>query len=228
MTRQKTFKRRVRARMEKTGESYMAARRMLIGHADGGDPQVAPPVPGFEPPASEQALARATGHGWMEWIARLDAVGAASWSHRAMARWLIDEAGVPGWWAQAISVGYERARGLRVPGQRHDGGFTGGASKTVAVPVQRLFPAFADEALRERWLPGAQLRLRTATAPRSARYDWEDGATRVVAGFEALGTAKSRIAVEHERLPDAEATAEWKAFWRERLSALKALLEADA
>ena len=33
MTRQKTFKHRVRARMAKTGESYTAARRMLIAPA---------------------------------------------------------------------------------------------------------------------------------------------------------------------------------------------------
>jgi hypothetical protein len=43
MTRQKTFKRRLRARMEKTGESYTAARRMLI--AAGARPEAAP----FEP-----------------------------------------------------------------------------------------------------------------------------------------------------------------------------------
>ena len=33
MTRQKTFKRKVRARMQKTGESYTAARRRLIADA---------------------------------------------------------------------------------------------------------------------------------------------------------------------------------------------------
>ena len=34
MTRQRTFKRLVRARMAKTGESYTAARRMLIAAGD--------------------------------------------------------------------------------------------------------------------------------------------------------------------------------------------------
>ncbi len=33
MTQQKTFKRRVRARMAKTGESYTAARRQLLADA---------------------------------------------------------------------------------------------------------------------------------------------------------------------------------------------------
>jgi uncharacterized protein YndB with AHSA1/START domain len=49
-----------------------------------------------------------------------------------------------------------------------------GTSKTVPVPVGRLFEAFVDAELRERWLPGAVMRVRTsqprlARAPGSAR-----------------------------------------------------------
>ena len=36
MTRQKTFKRRVRERMERTGESYVSARAALIGEEPAG------------------------------------------------------------------------------------------------------------------------------------------------------------------------------------------------
>jgi hypothetical protein len=167
MTRQKTFKRRVRARMVKTGESYTAARRMLI--ANGDRPEA--PTTEFEPPMSERALADATGHGWDHWFGVLDERGGAAHPHKEIARWLMDEQGVAGWWSQSITVGYERARGLRAPGQRPDG-WSITASKTVAVPVERLFEVFEDEGLRERWLAGAELRPRTATAPRSARYDW--------------------------------------------------------
>jgi hypothetical protein len=131
---------------------------------------------------------------------------------------------VDGWYAQSITVGYERARGLRAPGQRPDG-FAVGATRTIAVPVERLFEAFTDEPLRERWLPGADLRVRTATAPRTARYDWEDGSTRVIVGFEVAGEAKSRVALSHERLPDADTAEEMKAWWRERLTELKTRLE---
>jgi uncharacterized protein YndB with AHSA1/START domain len=220
MTRQRTFKRRVRERMAKTGESYTAARRMLIARGDAPDT----PVPQFEPPVAEDRVVAATGRGWQQWLEVLDGWGAASRSHTEIARWLRDEHGVDGWYSQSITVGYERARGLRAPGQRPDG-FAVGASKTVAVPVERLFEAFEDETLRERWLPGADLHLRTATAPRTARYDWEDGSTRVVVGFDDMGEAKSRVAVSHERLPDADAAEGMKAWWRERLVELKSLLE---
>ena len=50
-------------------------------------------------------------------------------------------------------------------------------------------------------------------------------ATRVNVGFEPKGDARGQVAVAHERLPDAEAAEEMKQHWRERLSALKALLE---
>ena len=193
---------------------------MLIAQGDHPDT----PVPEFEPPVAEDTLAAATGRGWQAWFEALDGWGAASRSHTEIARWLRDEQSVDGWYSQSITVGYERARGLRAPGERPDG-FAVGASKTIAVPVERLFAAFTDDALRERWLPGADLRVRTATAPRTARYDWEDGSTRVIVGFEDLGEAKSRVALSHERLPDADAADEMKAWWRERLADLKSQLE---
>ena len=220
MTRQKTFKRRVRERMTQTGESYTAARRMLI--ATGDRPESAGPQ--FEPPVAEKRVVEATGRGWQAWFEALDGWGAASRTHTEIARWLREEHGVDGWYSQSITVGYERARGLRAPGEHADG-FAVGASRTIAVPVERLFEAFDDEALRERWIGGGDLRLRTATAPKSARYDWEDGSTRVIVGFTGKGETKSNVALSHERLPDADAAEEMKAWWRERLTALKSQLE---
>ena len=220
MTRQKTNKRRVRERMAKTGESYTAARRMLI--ANGDRPESA--AVEFKPPVADKRMIEATGRGWQAWFELLDDWGAAGRSHAEIARWLREEQGVDGWYSQSITVGYERARGLRAPGERPDG-FAVTASRTVAVPVERLFEAFEDEALRERWLPGAELRLRTATAPRTARFDWEDGSTRVILGFDDVSEAKSRVGLSHERLPDADTADEMKAWWRERLTELKSRLE---
>jgi hypothetical protein len=221
MTKQRTFKRRVRERMSKTGESYTAARRILIAHGERPDGAAA----AFEPPVADERVLEATGRGWQAWFELLDGWGAAARSHTEIARWLREEQGVDGWYAQSITVGYERARGLRAPGQRPDG-FAVGASRTIAVPVERLFEAFTDEALRARWLPGADMSIRTATAPRTARFDWEDSSTRVIVGFDAAGDTRSRIALSHERLADADSAEEMKSWWRERLTLLKARLEA--
>jgi hypothetical protein len=58
------------------------------------------------------------------------------------------------------------------------------------------------------------------------RANWEDGSTRLVIGFTALGDAKSQVAVAHERIPDPGTADKLKAFWRERVAALKRVLEA--
>jgi uncharacterized protein YndB with AHSA1/START domain len=206
--------------MAKTGESYTTARRMLIAAGDRPDTATAE----FEPPVADERVTEATGRGWQEWFEVLDRWGAASRNHTEIARWLREEHRVDGWYSQSITVGYERARGLRAPGERPDG-FAVGATRTIAVPVARLFGAFDDDQIREQWLPGADLRVRTATAPKSARYDWEDGSTRVIVGFEAVDEAKSRVALSHERLPDAETAEEMKIWWRKRLTELKSRLE---
>jgi hypothetical protein len=174
---------------------------------------------------SEEAILRRTGRGWEDWFDLLDESGAAEWPHAGIARWLVDEQGIDGWGAQAVTVSYERARGGRAVGERPDG-FSVTASKTVAVPVERLYDVFVDESLRERWLPDGELRERTVTKPKSARFDWGDGETRVVAWFSSKGEAKSTVALEHARLAGAEEAERMKAFWRERLTALKSQLEA--
>lgn len=99
------------------------------------------------------------------------------------------------------------------------------ASKTVDVNIERLYWAFTDPAARERWLPGADLTVTTTSAPRSLRASWEQGSTRVAAGFTTKGPAKSQVALTHEKLPDAETAVRMKSYWSERLTALKQLLE---
>lgn len=207
MTSQKSFKQRVRTRMDKTGESYTAARAQLLPREQ--EPDVGP-----------------TRRPYREWFAELDEWGAIDRSHKEIAAWLMNEQGVAGWWAQNITVEYERARGLREVGQGRDGFFRVNASKTVAVPVEELYAAVVDAVRRDEWLPGVVLRERTATPHRTARFDWGEGSTRVIFGFEVKGDGKSTVALSHERLPDSETAATMRAFWRERLSGLKALLEA--
>jgi hypothetical protein len=221
MTRQRSFKRLVRTRMEKTGESYTAARAALLAATEDPDQPGEPPLA-----TSDESIRQRTGRGWEEWFDLLDDWGATDRTHREIARHVADELGIEplGWDAQAITVSYERARGMRAVGERADG-FAVTASRTVAVPLERLFDAFVDGSLRERWLPDGELRERSATRPRSARFDWGDGSTRVHVTFTAKGDGKSTVAVEHLRLPDADEAERRKAYWRERLTALRSELE---
>ncbi|MFE9689467.1 hypothetical protein [Micromonospora sp. NPDC005806] len=228
MTSQKSFKSRVRARMGRTGESYTTARRQVLAKATPDTPATdAARGRGQLDRISAALLRERTGHDWDAWFARLDAWGAVERTHTEIARWLVTAHEVPGWWAQTITVGYEQSRGLRAPGQRRGGGFETSGSRTVAVPVTVLFDAFADETLRRRWLPDVDVRVRTATAPKTFRADWAGGPTRIAVGFTPLGDAKARVAVLHEKLTDAGEADRLKAYWRDRLAALKQLLESS-
>ena len=220
MTTQRSFKRLVRARMQKTGESYTSARAALLAKQE--PKATARPVLA----TSDEAIRGRTGRGWEEWFDLIDDWGAPERSHREIARWVAEQQGVDplAWNAQAVAHSYERARGLRAVGE-HPDGFRVTAQKTVAVAVDRLYDAFLDEALRARWLPEADLRVRTASAPRSARFDWGDGDTRVNVIFVAKGETKSTAALQHERLADAQEAERMKSFWRARVAALKEVLE---
>jgi uncharacterized protein YndB with AHSA1/START domain len=168
---------------------------------------------------------RGTGRSREEWFALLDTWGAKGRPYREIADWLTEKQRLSDWWAQKLIVEYEQARGVRPPGVRRDGTFTVGASKTVAVPVTRLFQAFVDPAQRRRWLPGAVVRERDSTPARVARFDWGDDGSRIEVTFAEKGRPRSVANVEHQRLPTAAAAEQRKTFWRERMSALKELLE---
>ncbi len=67
---------------------------------------------------SGERVREKTGKGWEDWLAILDAWGAAEKGHTATAKHLHDEFGVSAWWAQEITVRHELERGIRVVEQR--------------------------------------------------------------------------------------------------------------
>ena len=235
MPTQKVFKQRVRARMTKTGEAYTAARHQLLKKAgQPGTPALEAELSDAGVAAettrqrdnltSEEAMVRATGRGHDEWFALLDARGATERKHPEIAGWL-REMKVPGWWAQNITVAYERARGMRARYQQADG-FTISVTRTVDVPPSEALAAFTSAALRQRWLPDAPLRERPTKAKLTARFDWSDPTSRVVVTIVPKAPDKSTVAVGHEQLPDAESAERLKSAWRASLGDLKSFLEA--
>jgi hypothetical protein len=168
---------------------------------------------------------RSTGRDRDEWFALLDAWGAAGRPYGEIADWLMGKHDISRWWAQKLIVEYEQERGLRPPGIRPDGTFEVSASKTVGVPIERLFDAFVNTRQRKRWLTSGRMSLRNSRPGHSARFDWEDGSTRVNVGFIDKGPSKSAVAVAHERLVDAKQAETTKAMWKQRLTDLKSFLE---
>lgn len=213
MTENKAQKRDVRRRMRKTGERYTAARRNVLK-----PPRVA------EPGMSEAAVKRGTGKTWDEWFAILDVWGASRRRHPDIARHVAETYEVSGWWAQGVTVGYERARGMRAPNEGPDG-YSATVSKTYPVPLERLRRMFLDTRQRNRWLERGTLRARASRSTRAARFDIGDGTTRLSAWFVEKGHEKAVVQLQIERLADAAAVAAARAEWRERLARLGATLD---
>jgi hypothetical protein len=228
MTTQKLFKRRVRERMAKTGERYAAARAQ-VGRQRNRAETDPPDLASAMELASDAKLHEATGRYWLEWIAVLDEWGATSHKHGEIVEFLSREHAVPPWWRQAVTNGYERARGMRKKHQQADG-FTVYASKTFGVSLDTLFDAFVDDPTRAGWLKDGTMSVRArGTQPgKVARFDWAGGDSRVMVTFEGKGPGRATAHVAHERLPDAAAGEAAKVAWRARLAALKTSLEAAA
>jgi hypothetical protein len=228
MPTDKDFKRLVRGRMQKTGESYTAARSHLRKQKPTA---TVPPAPAAADYAwlggkSDALLKEKTGCTWERWVKALDSHKAHTWPHREIAKYVMEKYKVPGWWAQTVTVGYERIKGLRAVGQRRDGSFEASKSKTFAVPLSRLYSAFSNARIRARWLPGVDLTVRTATRQKSMRFTWPDQ-TSVVIWFDRRGPEKTQVALAHQKLSDRDSAARMKQYWTERLDALKSLLAPD-
>lgn len=172
-----------------------------------------------------EAVLKATGRAWEDWLKVLDRAGAKTMQHKEIALMLSRKFSVPDWWSQMVSVGYEQARGLRKVGQKANG-FSATASRTVGIPIDKLFSAWSEPRTRMRWLPDAPLELRRSTDCKSMRMTWTAGGTDVDVNFVAKGPDKSMVAVEHAKLPNTAAAARQKAYWGSALDRLKAFLEA--
>jgi hypothetical protein len=238
MPTNKDFKRLVRARMEKTGEAYTAARANLLKRTPA--PSISASVdeePGLKtrPPVarpnyarlagmSDAAIKKATGCDWDKWVFCLDYVGAQDWSHRAIADHVHTAYKVKDWWTQMVTVGYERIKGLRAIGQRRDGGFEANKSKTLNASAAAVFRAFAHARVRKHWLPGVTVTVKKATPNRSVRMLWNDG-TPVEVWIVPKGAKKTAAQVQHRKLASKEDADARKKYWDERLGALAEVLQ---
>lgn len=225
MTTHKDLKRLVRARMHKTGESYTAARLQFLSKTRPHQKPAGPSPAEYAVLAgmSDAAIKAKTGCTWERWVKALDYKQAHTWTHREIAEYVREKFKVPDWWCQTVTVGYERIKGLRAIGQRRDGSYEASKSKVIAVPVSRLYRAWHDARTRARWLPDVKPVIRTATAAKSMRLTWPDG-TSVLVGFYPKGAAKSRVAIQHVRLPDRGTATRMKEYWTGRLGTLAELL----
>jgi uncharacterized protein YndB with AHSA1/START domain len=173
---------------------------------------------------SDDAVRAKTGKTWQQWIDALDRAGGRAMSHQEVAALLSDKFGVPPWWTQMVTVGYEQAIGKRVAMQKADG-FAASASRTINVSAAAVFKAFNDSRSRSLWLAD-EFTIRKATAPKSLRITWKDGKSHVDVNIYAKGARKAQISLQHTKLASARTAEQMKKYWRSALAELAQALEA--
>lgn len=222
MTKHESFKRRVRARMEHTGERYAAARQVLLDQAaarTGGRSWVSPPE------MSDDAIRARTGRGWDEWCNTIEAWPGHTDGHAAIAAHVAAEHGLDGWWSQAVTVGYERIVGARVPGQLSDGTFAANKSKTVHVDAALLGALLRSPDDLGDLFPGCDVTLRSKPASKSVRLGVGGGVALI--DVVDAGPDRSKVAVQHTKLASVDDIERWKHFWSEWLDALDGAIDGD-
>jgi hypothetical protein len=227
MPRDKDLKRVVRTRMKKTGESYTTARSRILDRSDSrkrAERAPAEPRPDYAALAGkrDEILLEKTGRTWEQWVRELDRHRAHEMAHRDIARLVSGEYGVPMWWTQTVTVGYERIKGLRKVGQRRGGGYEASRSKTLPLPLEELFPWAADARRRGRWWPGVKVTARATGRYPTVRAKHADGTTTALS-FTAKGERCTITAVGSE-LPDKAAAEAFKEAWGARLQKLAGLV----
>lgn len=216
MTKQESFKDRIRTRMEKTGERYNAARRVLLEQSASKRTSSRNWV--AEPEHAEETIKANTGRGWEEWRKVLDAWSADTKGHTAIAAHLREKHGVDGWWSQAVTLGYERIKGLRLKYQGTDGTFTANKSKTVRADAKLLRRMLVSEKDRKDLFPGFETERRSRADANTLRIGIGNSVALIY--IEPLADGRAKVTISHEKLSSTEDVELWKKYWSEWLTAL--------
>jgi hypothetical protein len=262
MTRARALKEVIRARAARTGERYTTARRHVLNKISPPTasavrlaPAPAAPPPSEKRPVVEHVAAKdapaatrgglsdakaleKTGHGLDHWFDVLDRFGAVDKGHTQAARHLYEVHGVDGWYAQGITVAYERARGVRAPNQRCDGEYEVSVSKVIAARTADVIKALTEPRLRKRWVPDVDPQLAKALAsalgsPASkgivvrpdgqGRYRYKWGDTTVQLYLLPKDGGKVSLVATNSKLANPAQVEERRGLWRSAVNALAAM-----
>lgn len=139
---------------------------------------------------SDEAVKKATGKTWQEWLIQLDKAGAKDMTHRQIVAEVAKDGAVSQWWQQMVAVEYEHRRRRRQVGQTADAGFQIGVQKTIAAGQEAMWELITSpqgrkiwlgDIPRMRWEPGEDYetkagtrgQVRSVDAPSRIRMTWQ-------------------------------------------------------
>lgn len=196
---------------------------------------------------SNEAVEKATGHGWSQWLAILDKAGAGQRDHKEIVAYLKQTHGLSRWWQQTVTVGYEKSKGRRVVGQTADAGFQVGVQKTIPVDVETGWQLLTSRKGLACWLGktvgfslvegatyktdgGAHGEVRVVKPGSRIRLTWQSPDMKRPATLQislvASGPEKTSFRIHLEKLASQKAREMMKEHWRDVLNRLAQLAHA--
>jgi hypothetical protein len=171
-----------------------------------------------EPEHSDAVIGANTGRGWEQWCELIDAWPGHRAGHTAVATWLQEEHDVDGWWAQAVTGGWERISGRRLPYQMEDGTFTANKSATITTDHDALRELLLGEEGRADLFPGLTPVLRSRRASKNVRIALVQGVAEI--SLSPKDDGRVTVTVAHTKLGSPDEVEQWKRFWSEWFVAL--------
>ncbi|MGO4957780.1 hypothetical protein ACTQ49_11035 [Luteococcus sp. Sow4_B9] len=174
-----------------------------------------------------QRLAEVTGRSIDEWVQLLDGLECRELDHTATARLVPDQ--LPdtvenkGWWAQSVTVEYEKAIGRRVVGQTCEGDFQVSVSKTWHGTREEALDAWVQVTSPMAEFGGVAVEqepTRTQTEKWSRwRAQLADGSRVVAEAYDRprpdmTKPARAAFAVTHQKLASTHEVERWRAVWK--------------
>jgi hypothetical protein len=175
-------------------------------------------------PANIPAIEKATHKSWKEWVSFIDENDGRNLSHREIAHLVNDileeTMYSSGWWAQAITVGYEQHIGRRVPGQNSQGVFEVSVSKTFHQDADNTVAAWLRYVTAAGEFDGIPLTGTPTKSEPAARRHWAvdlDDGSRLNADVTVGAADSSVLTITHTKLEDQLAIERWRRFWKQQL-----------
>jgi hypothetical protein len=167
------------------------------------------------PQHTDEQVQAKTGRDWAAWVTAIDSALGRDAGHAQIAEWLRAQ-GVDSWWAQAVTVGYERIIGRRLPGQVADGTFTISRSRILPQTAADARRMILDDDRRAGLLVGFELPRVSKEGAVSPRFELcRDGQSlgQVQVSIAAAAGDRTSVTVTHSRLASVEDGERWKQFW---------------
>jgi uncharacterized protein YndB with AHSA1/START domain len=179
---------------------------------------------------------------WKEWRKILSNVVSDDWSHKNIVSLLRKEYGISHWWAQTITIDYEKATGKRVTGQTYSAGFQIGVQTTVPLSKKKTWELLVSPEGIRTWLGdvkgfdfsegtkyqtenGTVGEIRVLRPFHHVRLSWkpenwaESSTLQIAVVSKTEG--KTALRIHHEKLTNEKVRNQMRAHWQNVLNKLK-------